>query len=344
MSGVGSEETMPDPRFFEKLPPRSLSELALLCGAEADLGSITAPLTEVAPLALAGTGAVAFLSDRRHLASLSETRASACFVGPAFAPEVPAHCHALVTSHPQAAWAVAANLFFRPIGFEPGAPAVHPTAELEEGVELGHGVVVGAGARIGAGSRLGPGTVIGPGVCLGRSCRIGPRVVIGFALVGDGVSILSGAVIGEAGFGAAAGPKGVVDIPQLGRVILQDNVTVGANSCIDRGAFDDTTVGENTKIDNLVHIGHNTRIGRNCVMAAFVGVSGSVTIGDGVAFGGKAGIADHVTIGSGASIGAGAGIIKNVPGGEIWSGYPGRPVREWLKETAWVARATRRKG
>ena len=335
---------MPDPRFFLHSPPRSLADLATL--SQAGLGDQDGAviLSGVAPLGQAGSADVSFLTGRRHLQTLLETGAGACFVSPEFAQAAPEGCHALITSFPQAAWAVVADSFYQPLRHDPSAPAIHPEAETEPGVEVGQGVVVGAGARIGSGSQLGPGSVIGPGVCLGRDCRIGPRVVIGFALIGDGVAISAGAVIGEAGFGAAAGPQGVVDIPQLGRVILQDNVTVGANSCIDRGAFDDTTVGENTKIDNLVHIAHNTRIGRNCVMAAFVGISGSVTVGDGVSFGGKAGIADHVTIGSGASVGAGAGIIKNVPAGEVWSGYPGRPVREWLKETAWVARATRRKG
>jgi UDP-3-O-[3-hydroxymyristoyl] glucosamine N-acyltransferase len=335
---------MPDPRFFKQSSPLSLSDLASLTGASIQEDGGAAVLSSVAPLAQAGGADVTFLSGRRYLPSLAETGAGACFVSPEFADAAPDGCQALVTGYPQAAWALAADSFFQPIRHDPAAPAIHPEAQIETGVEIGQGVVIGQGARIGSGSRLGPGTVIGPGVTLGRGCRIGPRVVIGFALIGDGVAMSAGAVIGEAGFGAAAGPRGVVDIPQLGRVILQDNVTVGANCCIDRGAYDDTVVGENTKIDNLVHIAHNTRIGRNCVMAAFVGISGSVTVGDGVSFGGKAGIADHVTIGSGASIGAGAGIIKNVPPGEIWSGYPGRPVREWLKETAWVARATRRKG
>jgi UDP-3-O-[3-hydroxymyristoyl] glucosamine N-acyltransferase len=175
-------------------------------------------------------------------------------------------------------------------------------------------------------------------VVIGRDCRIGAKAVIGFALVGDRVTVHAGAVIGEAGFGAAAGPSGVVDLPQLGRVILQDGVTIGANSCVDRGAFGDTTIGENSKIDNLVHVAHNVRLGRNCVAAAYTGISGSTVVGDGVAFGGKAGVADHLEIGAGASIGASASVFKDVPAGETWTGFPARPLRRWLRETAWLSR------
>src|SRR5262249_23744937 len=152
---------------------------------------------------------------------------------------------------------------------------VHPTAELENGVHVGFGVVIGAGARIGRGTVVGPNSVIGPGVAIGRDCVIGSNVVMGFALIGDRVRLLSGAVIGEAGFGVAGSSEGALDVPQLGRVILQDGVSVGANSCVDRGAYDDTVVGENTKIDNLVQIAHNVLIGRNCVFAAHSGISGS---------------------------------------------------------------------
>jgi UDP-3-O-[3-hydroxymyristoyl] glucosamine N-acyltransferase len=204
--------------------------------------------------------------------------------------------------------------------------------------------VIGDGAQIGAGTVIGSGAVIGPGVAIGRDGEIGPRAVIGFALIGDRVRIYAGAVIGEAGFGATPGPTGLIDIPQLGRVIIQDGVTIGAGTCIDRGAFDDTVIGENTKIDNLVQIAHNVRVGRNCVMAAHTGISGSVTIGDGAQFGGKAGVADHLDIGQGARVAAGAGVMKDIPPGETWGGVPARPVRTWMRETAWLSKMAQRRG
>jgi len=329
---------MPDPRFFEDLGPATLTELASLSGARlADPAFGDHLVSHVAPLEGAGAGSVSFLSDPKRLADLAGLGGGACFLKPEHAANAPRGCALLLTSHPQAAWAAAAQRLHGLRRHE-GARHVHPDSHLEEGVVLSPGVVIGQGARIGRGTYLGPGAVIGPGVAIGRDCRIGANVVIGCALIGDRVSIHAGAAIGEAGFGAAGGPSGVVDLPQLGRVILQDGVTIGANSCVDRGAFGDTTIGENTKIDNLVHVAHNVRLGRNCVAAAFTGISGSTVVGDGVAFGGKAGVADHLTIGAGAQIGASASVFKDVPAGETWTGFPARPLKRWLRETAWLSR------
>lgn len=329
---------MPDPRFYKALAPLSLADLAGRLGARLSGRSPSELITGVAPLAKAAAGDVTFLASRKHAASLATCAAGACFVTEDDAALLPAGCAALITAKPQAAWALAARLMHAPLEHETGAGPIHPSAKLEEGVVIDHGAVVGPGAAIGRGTRIGPGAVIGPGVAIGRDCRIGPGAVIGFALIGDRVLIHAGAVIGEAGFGATAGEKGLIDIPQLGRVILQDGVTVGANSCIDRGAYDDTSVGENTKIDNLTHIAHNVTLGRNCVLAAFTGISGSTVVGDGVQFGGKAGVADHLTIGSGAGIGAAASVFKDVPAGEVWTGFPARPLKRWMRETAWLAR------
>jgi UDP-3-O-[3-hydroxymyristoyl] glucosamine N-acyltransferase len=334
---------MPDPRFFEDLGPAPLGELASLAGAElADAGVAGRPIRAVAILARAQPETVTFLSDRKHARALQAGSASACFIHPDQAGLAPEGCVALLTRTPQGAYALAAQRLHRPRRIS-GDDRVAADARLEEGVVLGPGAVVGPGAQVGRGTVIGANSVIGPGVAIGRDCEIGAGVSIGFALIGDRVKILAGAVIGEAGFGATLGPGGLIDIPQLGRVIIQDGVTLGANSCVDRGAFDDTVIGENTKIDNQVQIGHNVRVGRNCVMAAHTGISGSVTIGEGAQLGGRVGIADHVTVGDGVRLAAAAGVMRDVPGGETWGGYPARPLRQWLRESAWVAREANRK-
>jgi UDP-3-O-[3-hydroxymyristoyl] glucosamine N-acyltransferase len=333
----------PDPRFFASLGPVALSDLAELTGATCAASFAGREISAAAVLNRADAGGVSFMDDRKFAAAAQATAAGACFVTEKDAALLPESCAALITPAPKAAWAAAADRLHRSLRLDPSAPFVHPDAMLEDDVSVGHGAVIGAGAQIGAGTEIGPHSVIGPGVAIGRGCQIGANVSISFALIGDRVRISASVVIGEAGFGLTVGPKGLIDVPQLGRVIIQDGVSIGAHTCIDRGAFDDTVVGENSKIDNLVQIAHNVSVGRNCAIAGHCGLSGSSVIGDGVQMGGRVGLADHVTIGAGARLAAAAGVMNDVPAGETWCGAPARPVRQFFREVAWLTRAAARK-
>ncbi|GAA0637402.1 UDP-3-O-(3-hydroxymyristoyl)glucosamine N-acyltransferase [Brevundimonas lenta] len=325
---------MPDPRFFDSLPALTVAELAGRIGAEVVRGG-DRKVSAVAPLGTAGSTDVAFLGDRRFGEQLKAT-AAGCVIVPASAVDsAPADAAVLTSGEAQAAWARASLQFHKPVVLE--AASLAEAAE-DDTVVVEPGVIIGKGARIGRGTRIGANSVIGAGVQIGRDCHIGPNVSVGFALIGDRVKLYAGARIGEAGFGAAGSRSGPIDVPQLGRVILQDGVTIGANSCVDRGAYDDTVVGENTKIDNLVMIAHNCVIGRNCLIAAHVGISGSCTVGDNVMFGGQAGIGDHIKIGDGARVAGGAGVLADIPPGETWSGYPAKPIRQSLREAVWLAK------
>ena len=227
---------MPDSRFFQTSDPIALADLARVAGATlADPSMAAVPISAIAPLSRATSDSATFFSDRRYLTDLKATHARACFVPQAHSSALPEGCTALIVSNPHAAYALVADKFYSPHLIVSGGSNIHSDVVMEDGVALSPGVVIGAGVKIGAGTVIGANTVIGPGVSIGRQCWIGSNVVIGFALLGDRIRVLAGAVIGEAGFGVTGGQTGAIDVPQLGRVILQDGVTVGANSCIDRG-------------------------------------------------------------------------------------------------------------
>lgn len=322
-----------DPRFFEPLGALTLGAIAELTGARIN-GDFTREFSGIAAAETAGPGDLCFHEGNAKTAAEISDQAGACFVKESAAEGLPAAVTAIIVPLPRWAHVQASLALFRLREWadDPGAnsPSIHKSAKMSPGA------VVCAGAAIGANTEIGPNAVVGPGVQIGEGVRIGANASLRCALIGNGVTILSGARIGESGFGVTGGPEGAEDIPQWGRVIIQDHALIGANTCIDRGAFADTIVGERTKIDNLCQIGHNVILGRNVLMASFTGISGSVTVGDGVQMGGRVGIADHVNIGEGAQLAASAGIFRDIPAGETWGGTPGKPIRQYLREVAWL--------
>lgn len=324
-----------DPRFFDLLGPASLADLAEASGAtcQGDPGRM---VKGVAAAATAGPADICYYDGKKAPAEgVISPSAGACFVSEANAPHLPEGVSAMVTAFPRLAHTRAANVLVRIRDWLDESEPHHPT-NIHSTARIAPGAFIGRGVAIGDRTIIGPNAVIGAGVQIGRDCVIGANASIQCALIGNRVKVYSGARLGEAGFGVMPGPTGAEDAPQYGRVILQDGVTVGANSCIDRGAFDDTIIGENTKIDNLCQIAHNVVVGRNVLMASFSGVSGTVTLGDGVQLGGRAGIADHVNIGEGTQIAAASGVFRDIPGGETWAGIPARPIRQWMREIAWL--------
>ncbi len=324
-----------DTRFYASLGALTLETAAALTGSEL-AGDPKAEITGIAAADRAQKGEIAFLEGDAAHAALS-ARLTVLVVSEAARARVPDGVSFLVSRQPRYAHGQISRALYQPRHLQTQEPAlISASAHIHSEAIIGPGVVIGAGAAIGEGTVVRPNSVIGPGVQIGRHCSIGASVSLYCALVGDHVTLLSGARIGETGFGVTPGPQGLEDAPHYGRVILQDHVTVGANSCIDRGVFGDTIVGERTKIDNLCQIAHNVVLGRSVIVAAFGGISGSVKVGDGSMLGGRVGIADHVTLGEGVSLAASAGLFRDVGPGETWGGTPAKPIRQWMREVAWL--------
>ncbi|MBI1359616.1 MAG: UDP-3-O-(3-hydroxymyristoyl)glucosamine N-acyltransferase [Alphaproteobacteria bacterium] len=333
---------MIDARFYESKGPATAAALAAAVGLTVSSGDPEKRITSLASAPMAGPDDLTFLELREDDAPPALT-AGVCFVSAGAAARQAGAATLIEAPSPRSAFGRAARLLFAARELAYDQPAIHPEARIAEGARLGPGCVVGPGAAVGKDARIGPNAVIGPGVQIGARSFIGATVSVRCALIGDDVTILPGAVIGETGFGLASDKGVAVLTPHFGRVIIQNGGSIGANCCIDRGLFDDTVLGEGVHIDNLCHIAHNVHIGSNTVMAAFAGVSGSVQIGDGVMFGGRVGIADHVKIGNNARLGAGAAVMRDVPAGETHAGYPAKPIVTWMRELAWLGRESQKR-
>jgi UDP-3-O-[3-hydroxymyristoyl] glucosamine N-acyltransferase len=345
---------MTEPVFFDRGAGLTVGEIAAQMGATARTGvRLEHRITGVATLGRATPADLVFLDRQQYAAELATSDAGACLTTTQLATHAPPQMSVLCVAQPYRAFVDVTRKLFpaaaRPSSlFEARGTAVgafvHPNARLENGVIIDPGAVVGPGAEIGAGTLVSAGAVIGPRVRIGRECVIGANASITHSLIGDRVIIHPGCAIGQDGFGYLPSARGHGKILQIGRVIIQDDVEIGAGTTIDRGALGDTVIGEGTKIDNLVQVGHNTSIGRHCIVVAQSGISGSVTVEDFAVLAARVGVSDHRRIGEGAVLAARTSVVRDIPPGGRWAGIPAKPIKQWLRELLMVERLAARGG
>lgn len=343
---------MTHPTFFRRPSPMTVAEIASLTKAELrDPAHGDRPIIGLAALQEAGPRHIAFFDNLKYADDAAATVAGACFVAPKFANRIPDGTIVLKVARPFVAFVTLAQHWhqdaLRPAsGFDmtgiAASAVVHPDADLEDEVTVDPLAVIGPDAEIGSGTIVGSGAVIGPGVRIGRDCNIGAGTTIHHAMIGNNVLIHPGCHIGQDGFGFLPGPRGWTKVPQTGRVIIQHNVEIGAGTTIDRGSLRDTVIGEGSKLDNQVQVGHNVVIGRHTVIAAQCGLAGSLTIGNNVVIGAKVGLNNHIEIGDGAMIAAMSGVKDSVPAGQRWGGYFARPSGQWFREILALEKLGRR--
>ncbi len=333
---------MPDVRFFHRAGPFPLRDIAALVGAEPlgpEAGAVT--IHDIGPLDQAGPHDISVFNDVRYRDALRPSRACAIIISRSLAHHAADPSRLLFVKDPRLAYAQVGQLFYPLPELEPGINAsahVHASATIGAGTQIDAGAVIGRGAEVGARCHIGCNAVLGDHVQIGDECRIGANTSISHALIGERVGIETGVTIGSQGFGFVPDAKGLTRMLQLGRVVIEDDVQIGANCAIDRGATGDTVIGAGTVIDNLVQIAHNVRLGKNCVICAQVGIAGSTVVGDGVMMGGQVGVVDHVKVGDGARIAAMSGVMRNVEQRAVLGGIPALPIKAWHRQTIGLAR------
>ncbi len=333
---------MADPRFFVNSGPFSLRQLAGIAGLTLpDSAPEDRLFRDVGPLESATADTISFLDNPRYIEQFRQSAAGACVMQAKHADRAPSGMLALISDRPYRSFARISQAFY-PGSVSSGerhpSAVIDDTAELGSAVAVGPGAVIGPGAEISDGVQIGANAVIEAGVAVGTGSVIGANASLSHCLIGERVFIHPGVRIGQRGFGFDMAPDSHLDVPQLGRVIIGNDVEIGANSTVDRGAGPDTIIGDGCKIDNLVQIGHNVHLGRGCVIVAQAGLSGSAHLEDLVVIAGQAGVAGHITVGAGVQLAARSGLMRDTPAGARMAGNPAVPAKEFFRRFAMLGK------
>ncbi len=337
---------MIDTRFFIKKKEFTLAQIAEICGASLqDASSAETVIKDINTMSKAGAEEICFFYDRKKKAAGAEIKATACVTMAELAPFVAPTVAVLVSDNPKQAFLTLNEAMYaekKPVAGIASTACIDPTAKIGEGCSVADYTVIGANAEIGAGTVIESFAVIGEGCVIGENCRIGAQACIAYTIMGNNCYIYNGARIGQDGFGFQTINGVHKRIPQLGRVIIGNDVEVGSCTCIDRGALDDTVIGDGTRIDNLVQVAHNDKVGRGCILVSQTGIAGSCNFGDYVVCGGQSGFADHINVGSGAQIAAQSGIMRDIEPGTVVMGSPAVAFKDFMRQVAFLQKNSKK--
>ena len=339
---------MADSRFFENVGPLTLKAIIDISGAqnEKDI-DCDRLIQDVAPLNLAGPNDLSFMDNLSYKDSFISSKAGFCFLTKKFETFIPNSMVPLFCDNPYRSYGVVASKFYNfdlltkehSLEFN-----IHPSASIEKNSHVSLGTVIGKNVEIGKNTFIGTNSNISEGVIIGNNCKIHANVTLSYCIIGDNVEIFPGTCIGQDGFGFVPDEKGHIKIPQLGRVLIGNDVQIGSNTTIDRGSGPDTVLGNGCRIDNLVHIAHNVKLGKGCIVAGQVGIAGSTSIGDYVMLAGQSGVSGHLKIGSGSKFAVRSGVISDVSQGQTYGGFPAVPIRDWHRQSIALRDIVKKRG